>query len=627
MKRTAVRWIVIGVLGAVVGTAIAYLAIHVSFAVSVLASVIAGIGAVFITARYTSSGLKRLTDHVEARKGKDLYLDETAYADPNQRRLVRALNSLGSEVNEIVGQALNRANGIVLVSKMLAEASERVSEHSDEQAAHTAELATAMEQMSATVHDIAGNAALTFEAATKMGEANRTGMQDMEKVEQGVDGVSELFVQVGTAMDKLRTASDDIGNVVQIIKDVAEQTNLLSLNAAIEAARAGDYGRGFAVVAAEVRTLAERTSESTLTISQSIEHNQRLTSEVLDISRRAQQMVEQSVADTRETMETLRSVAGGVDQVNDMIQQIASATEEQSATADHITGNIGHVSMLAQDSLLSAKGSHRASIGLGAYAGELEKRLSGFDLSYMGLVPLEDGIKMNGAFGPLCEFINSVLGRRLYIRLGYDYDDAIKDVGTGRALISYQTPSTYIEAHEKYGVVPLVVPLAKGEPFYKSAIVVRDDSGIADISQLSGKRFAFGDAKSTGSKAMPESMLKEAGIDIGALSEHAFLGSHDNVANAVLQKEYDGGGLMASVAEKYEKDGLKILAVSQPIPQFPICASPKLPAEEQERLAQALIALTDRQVLDAMGSGITGFAPIKDSDYDGVRTMLKNLAK
>jgi ABC-type phosphate/phosphonate transport system substrate-binding protein len=97
------------------------------------------------------------------------------------------------------------------------------------------------------------------------------------------------------------------------------------------------------------------------------------------------------------------------------------------------------------------------------------------------------------------------------------------------------------------------------------------------------------------------------------------------VAKAVLQKDYDGGGLMLSVAEKYTSQGLRILATSAKIPQFPLCASPKLPAADREKIIAALVDLRDPGILSALGAHVTGFARVTDADYDGVRAMLKRL--
>gem|GEM_PF-1504979 len=567
---------------------------------------------------------RALRHGVEAAIDHNLHLPEDGFGMA-LRPAVQALNRYGEQVTDLVGEAANRSNQAVLVSTALMESAEQMRNHAELQAQESTGLAAAMEEMNATIQEIAHNASSTFANATRISQANAGSMQSMDSVVASVGDISTLFERTTQAMGDLRQASEAIGQIVQVINGIAEQTNLLALNAAIEAARAGEHGRGFAVVADEVRKLAEITKKSTREITETIARNQGLTTEVCSSMEAGRGLIQTSVTQAETTRESLQVVAASVGDVNGMIHQIASATEQQSATVHEIARNVEHIAQLSSENHSRATDSRRTAEGLASVARELEERLGSYDLAYFGLVPTEDALHMNRSFGPLCAFINKLLGRRLFIRLGENYEQAIEDLGSGRALFSYQTPSTYIEARERYDIEPLVVPLAKGEPFYRSAVVVRADSGINSLAELRGKRFAFGDAKSTGSKAMPESMLKEAGVGLRDVARHGFVGSHDNVAKAVLQKDYDAGGLMLSAAEKYAGQGLKIIATSAKIPQFPLCAAPGLASEDRERLTQALTALKDPQILGALGAHVSGFARISDSDYDSVRTMLKRL--
>ena len=543
---------------------------------------------------------------------------------PNLHRLMKPK---ANGIDDLLGLTSNRTNAIVLLGKTLAESARHVSDHTEQQAQHLDALTHAMEQMGASVRGIADNAASTSGAAARMSQLNDNSVETMDQLTQSIGGVTQLFGKVADVMRELREASYAVANALEVINEIAMQTRLLSMNASIEAAHAGEQGRGFAVVAQEVRQLAERTRASAMKISQVVTRNHALTEEVASLLETGQANNRHSVERAKDAALALLSVSSEIDTVNAMVRQIATATEQQSAATANIAANIANVSRLATDTLLQAKDSCQTGTDLTRIAVRLEDRVSACGAQCLGIVPVANAVKMNKAFAPLCRLLSRVLGRKLYVRLGHDYADAIDDLGRGRALISYQTPSTYIEARAKYGVELLVVPLTKGEPYYHSAIVVRADSGIAMLRQLRGKRFAFGDPKSTGSKAMPESMLREAGVGLDQLAERGFLGSHDNVAQAVLENQYDAGGLMHSVAQTYVDRGLHIVAVSAAIPQFPLCASPLLSKQDRDRLVDALVGLRDREILDALGEDITGFAPVKDADYDGVRRMMENLAR
>ncbi|MCL4456724.1 MAG: phosphate/phosphite/phosphonate ABC transporter substrate-binding protein [Nitrospirae bacterium] len=232
---------------------------------------------------------------------------------------------------------------------------------------------------------------------------------------------------------------------------------------------------------------------------------------------------------------------------------------------------------------------------------------------------------MNKKFSSLVLYLNDKLGMDYIIKVGKDYTESIEDLGSGRTQISYQTPTTYIEGKHKYGTRLIGYFAKDGSPTYRSAIVVSKNSGIKSISELRGKRFAFGSEKSTGSTLVPMAMLAEAGITLKDLSHYAYLGAHDIVANAVLKGEFDAGGMMESVVAEFADKGIIALKVSEPIPQFPICVNKDLEPELAEKLKEALLSISDSSVIRTIDKGYTKFLEAKDSDFDGVRAMVKRL--
>ncbi len=209
------------------------------------------------------------------------------------------------------------------------------------------QVATASNEMAATVVEVARNAEQAAEAATN---ANNAATEGNVVVSKTISIINQLANDVGegvVAVNQLRDDSESIGTVLDVIRGIAEQTNLLALNAAIEAARAGEQGRGFAVVADEVRTLASRTQESTMEIQSMIENLQNSSGQAASIMNRGQATSEEGVAEAAHAGDALDKITQSVSIISNMNTQISSAAEEQSAVASEIDKNIVNISQLA----------------------------------------------------------------------------------------------------------------------------------------------------------------------------------------------------------------------------------------------------------------------------------------
>ncbi len=243
------------------------------------------------------------------------------------------------------------------------------------------------------------------------------------------------------------------------------------------------------------------------------------------------------------------------------------------------------------------------------------------------ILPVENVSVMYEKFLPLKDYLEKAVSRKIILEVAQNYQDAIDTIGTGRADLAYLDPSAYCEARRQYGVVPLAKTILGGSSTYKSVIVTRKDSPVTKIVEAKGKRLALGNIHSSSSYLIPAVMFKEVGIGLADFKSVDYLEQEDRIALSVLAKRHDIGGLSERVALKYLAAGLKIIDVSEAIPQYTLCASSGLPSGLRSTVRRALLSIekTRDPALIAGLKDIDGFAPAEDRDFDVVRVMIKNL--
>jgi methyl-accepting chemotaxis protein len=270
-------------------------------------------------------------------------------------------------------------------TKRLAEACEGISASSVEMArgaesqqAQATQVATAMQEMSATVQEVSRNSNSAADRAHAGARDAREGGKVMETTIAMMLRLTGSVDQAAKQVAELGSQSDQIGRIVGVITDIAEQTNLLALNAAIEAARAGEHGLGFAVVAGEVRNLAERTTKATREIAAMIGRIQQETKAAVDAMMRGTGDVEEGVKAAQESGARLRGIIEGTEQAAQMVAQIAVAATEQAATTDEVNRNITEIARISNEFAGGAQRSAKASEALSHLAVELDSLVARF---------------------------------------------------------------------------------------------------------------------------------------------------------------------------------------------------------------------------------------------------------
>ncbi len=292
-----------------------------------------------------------------------------------------SFNRFLDQLNGMLGQTANAAHSVAAAAEELSANGSQVADASKEQANQSAYTASAVEEMSATANEMARNAqVMAITAQDLTGTAQKGGDVVAESI-VGMHAVARTMDSSAERINQLGQRSQQIGEIIRVIEDIADQTNLLALNAAIEAARAGEQGRGFAVVADEVRKLAERTGKATKEIASVIETVLTGTNEAVASMQAGTSEVQAGMELVNEAGARLSEIVDGVRHVTDMVQRMASTIEEQTQTTEQIAGGIQAVAGLSQQNEGSVQQVASASTDLAKLATEMQDTLATFKLN------------------------------------------------------------------------------------------------------------------------------------------------------------------------------------------------------------------------------------------------------
>lgn len=478
-------------------------------------------------------------------------------------------------------------------------------------------------------------------------------------------GFSVVAEEIKALAERTATSTQEIASLIRAVQSEVKGTVKASEEGLKTVQEGSKLSREAREALKKIVESSQKSSERALSIERSTSEQTRGVRLVTDAMEKVRDMVAQIAKATSEQTKGVGLIVKEIEKIRDLSRHLKNSTIEQSKGSKQISEAAEDVSERIQK---ISRAVNEQKVGSDQIVSALDKikdiPLSNKNRSYsilktlkalvndtallmteaewfrvatesttmlrMGVQPSEAMTEMQIRFTPFVGYLSRKTGEDIELKIAMSFADTIKDIGEGITGFSVMSPSTYIEAHEKYGVEVIAKALSNGRPYHHSVIIARDGGKIDRIEDIKGKTFVFGDILSTSSHIVPRGMLLDAGIDLKDLSYYTYLDHHDDVAMAVIKGEFDAGGVKESVALRFKTQGLKFIKLSPEIPELNICVNKDLPAEKKQLIKDAILELNNRTeegatVLRSINPDYTGFAASSDRDYDGVREMMKRL--
>lgn len=343
---------------------------QISYSIVIIMLIVAGFG-LFLFMKKSLNPLRVAVNDLQRIADGDLSFDIETTQKDEIGQLQKAMSTTRKQLHDMIHQIISITKSLSASSKLMSENTEMTNKSVTRQQSGLELVATAMNEMTSTVHEVSNHATNAADAATNADNESQTGNAIVIETVDSINNLASDLENATTVMSELKNDTESISTILDVIRGIAEQTNLLALNAAIEAARAGEQGRGFAVVADEVRTLASRTQESTEEINNMIGRLQKGANSAVEVMESSYERAQGSVEQAAKAGTSLDDITSSVATISEMNIQIAHAAKEQSTVAEEINKNIIEINGIAEETTQGSQHMTAASVELNNLANQL----------------------------------------------------------------------------------------------------------------------------------------------------------------------------------------------------------------------------------------------------------------